>query len=122
MLIGWFAEKHYISRIGILPNLLPVAYILVVDWNSLFVVGQIWLVIGCLIGILGLLAYYQRWSIPAWIHGVAYALYSLKTVVGIYVGILLVSNATLGFIIGVFIAVLIWWIGVTRFNNDIPFT
>jgi hypothetical protein len=46
----------------------------------------------------------------------------LKTVVGIYVGILLVSNATLGFIIGVFIAVLIWWIGVTRFNNDIPFT
>ena len=73
-------------------------------------------------GTFGLLAYSERWSLPEEIHEFAYALYSFKTITGVFIGLLVVPDPSIAFTLGAFVALPIWWVGVEYFGNDVPFS
>jgi hypothetical protein len=116
-------EKHYISRTGILPNMFIVLFLLTAKWDSLPVLAQYWLGAGVVIGAVALISYLKILPIPSpfsrFIYRFSYALYSLKTILGIYIGILLfdIPNGLYG---GIPILLAIWFVSVRYLKNDLP--
>ena len=119
-----WVEKYYVPRIGILPNLFVVLVSLVPKWDTLPSAIQYWLIIGVIFGVIGILAY-MKVIPPIFVHKIfyslSYLLYSLKTILGIYIGILLWGVPT-GLYAGGAISIGIWFIGVRYFSNKPPLT
>lgn len=112
-------EKHYISRTGILPNMFIVLFLLMAKWDSLPVLAQYWLGTGVVIGVVAIISYLKILPLPRFIYGFSYALYSLKTILGIYIGILL-FNIPNGLYAGIPILLAIWFVSVRYLKNDPP--
>jgi len=90
-------------------------------WDSLPQVIQYWLGIGVIIGVIAIVSYIKKIPLGSrYIYPISYLLYSLKTVLGIYIGILLwdVPN---GLYAGIVISVGIWFVAVRYFGNKLPF-
>src|SRR6266568_4112797 len=106
---AWFVEKLFVSRVAVLPNVLVIVLPYSSDLQNVPQIMLAWLIVDIFVGILMLPLYVSRIRIPTLVYGFVYMLYSMKTVLGIYLGALLDVGA-FGTVLGVLLSVGLWYI------------
>ena len=119
--IAVFVEKYYVSRVGVLPNLLMILFPLMQNFSTLPTIFQGWLGLGVLAGIISLFFYAKDKELPDEIYDITYPFYGLKTILGIYLGINVIAADVSGVSFGIGIAAVIWYVAIKYFDNDSPF-
>lgn len=127
-IIAWFVEKHYIGRTGVLPNVAIIFVILCPYLRITPPIVKLWMIVGLILGSISLIFLLKKATLPSLIYRITYPFYSGKTVIGLYAPYelfkwLLPSYlfSTLFWLTTLVFIILIWYIGITYFNNDLPF-
>lgn len=120
-IIAFSVEVHYISRFGVLPNVLVVIFILKDNWINVPQIIQSYAIIGGILGIILFSMGIKNASVPSFIYSVTYVFYGLKTIMSLYIAYLIIGDFGTNFAI-VFIVLLItiWYLGIVRFDNKNP--
>jgi|SRR3989338_4304597 len=120
LFVAFFVEKLYVSKIGIIPNIAIIVPQFYASWNLLPDIFRYWLLFGIGFGILGIISYWKSFSIGP-LHEINYLLYSLKTILGLYISILFLGFNIISLVSGIIVSICLWYIGINYFNNKIPF-
>lgn len=122
MVVVFGVEKHYISRLSILPNVCTIALLVIGKWSELPKIFQIYLGTGIVLGIIGVFYYYNHHSMKK-LNKVAYALFSMKTIIPIYITFILVDLTTQSntYIVLTLLLGYFWYIGIKKLKHDKPF-
>ena len=126
-IIALFSEKHYIGRYTLLPYVLLIYFELNEYWPIIPEFLRIWLYIGFVIGIIAFISVLSNDKMPSWLYDLSYSFYSGKTVMGIYVPIILFKEyyptalfEPLFFIATLLGIIAFWYVGINYFDNDSP--
>ncbi|KGK98716.1 hypothetical protein LI82_07680 [Methanococcoides methylutens] len=127
-IIAFSSEKHYIGRFSLLPYVLLVYFEINENWSILPDLLKLWIIIGFVIGLIALVSIISNDPMSSTIYDLSYAIYSGKTVMGIYIPLILFKEYFPTFLFEpLFFAAMIigivsfWYVGVNIFSNDPPF-
>lgn len=122
MLIVFGVEKHYVGRLGILPNVAAVAFLVIGKWADLPQMFQYYIIAGMGLGALGVFCYYNHNSMKD-LNKLCYALFSMKTVLPIYLTFLIVglTSQSQTYVWFVILLVYFWYLGTQKLGHDEPF-
>ena len=118
---AFLVEVHYISRFGVLPNVLVVIFILKDNWINVPQIIQIYAIIGGILGVILFSMGIKNTSVPNFIYSIIYVFYGLKTIMSLYIAYLIIGDFDTNFgIVFIVILITIWYLGVVRFDNKSP--
>ena len=120
LFVALFVEKIYVSKIGIIPNLFIIVPLFIKNWSLTPDIFRYWLIVGIILGVIGVISYWKGFSM-GFLHEINYLLYSLKTILGLYVSIILLEFSTISLIIGICISIYFWYVGIRYLDHKIPF-
>lgn len=87
------------------------------------------MIVGLILGSLSLIFLLKKATLPDWIYIITYPFYSGKTVMGLYAPYVLFKwllprylFSTLFWLATVVCIILIWYVGISYFDNDSPLT
>jgi hypothetical protein len=110
-------EKRYVSRVGVLPNILVLGLLAYPIWSETPECVQVYVAIGILFGVHVTEAYLIGTKIRGWVNLLLYRLYDLKSILGIYVTYLLLGVSAATTLVGVMLSAALWYSG-TRYLDD----
>jgi hypothetical protein len=123
-IFAFFVEKRYLSRLVIPANAFLLWQVFVPVWKSLPDYLQIYVYLSILFTGLAIVSYIRKFPLSKIFYQTSYALYSSKTVLGLWVGISIASFLSLSIdnqiISGLIIAVIIWFVAVKYLGHKLP--
>jgi len=126
LFLAFVVEKFYVSRVTILANAFLLWQLFVPVWLLLNDYLQIYVYVSVFFAALAAVSYIRKSPLDKLFYGISYALYSSKTVLGLYAGMSLASFIGLGtdggIAGGVIMALIIWLAAVVLLKHKPPFT
>lgn len=122
------AEKFFVGRANVIQNVGVIVFLVYDSWDKLPNLLQLYLGAGIVLGIIGAILYFGRNSIELstslkkGFNGLIYAMYSMKSLLGLYFAISLIGiNFNFWFwILAVIISFDAWLLSVRRLGHDTP--
>lgn len=120
---AFVVEKRYVSRYGVLPNILILSVGVMKEWQNLPDLFKNYWILGVIVGIAFLIAYCKKISIPASCYKITYILFGMKNVLSLYICFLILGSFSHQFfgVLLIPVLIVIWRFGVKRCGNAPPF-
>ena len=121
LIFAFVGEKYYVGRMSILPNAVLLCFFGLIQWNQLPQILQLYALGGIIFGGLALFSYKLGISLGGVFRRLAYGLYSLKSIMPIYLtGMLIGLNSLLSVILWMVLFSYSWWVALTKLGHKNP--
>ncbi len=128
LIVALGVEKLYVGRTNVIQNIGVIIFLIMNSWNKLPDYLQYYLLGGAGLGIIGVILYLKRNSLrirpdlKKLFNGIAYAVYSMKTLTGLFVSISLIGLTFdwVFWLVAILTSVSIWHISIRLLEHNPP--